>query len=148
MTAPPPPPPPPSRRQQTPRAPTTRSTPVASGAWSQGFTVVGRVKGALLVFTILALTAGSLFIGPLVRGTLREQGIEPTGLPKIYFDMPWLTAVLCIPALIAAIALMRGVARPFLWMTLSTLLLLPALAFFLLGAAGGVAMIYERAFEL
>ena len=113
-----------------------------------GLVVVGRVKAILLLVSIVALCAAALFLAPLIRGILAEQQVEPSGATAAYLDMPWITVLLALPALGSCVLLLRGPRRPFLWMTLATLLLLPALGFFLWGALGAIAAIYEKALAL
>lgn len=126
-------PPPPPRRS-------------ASG-FQKGMVIAGRVKGVFLLVTTLALVAASVLIAPWIRKPLVEQGIEPTGLTAAYLDMPWLALLLSLPALATCVPLLRGAARPVFWMTVSTLLLVPPLGFFLWGAVGALASIYEKALD-
>jgi len=129
------------------RSTSTSATGLTAGVRA-GLVVAGRVKAFFLVFSIVALCAAALFLAPLIRGILAEQQVEPTGVTAAYLGMPWIALVLALPALGACVVLLRGPRRPFLWMTLATLLLLPALGFFLWGALGAIAAIYEKALSI
>ena len=158
MSAPPPPPKRPVPPVAPPAAPPlpARSTAASASlttaghaaAYSKGFSIVGRVKGVLLVITVLALIVGAFFINPVMRESLRREGIEPTGLTGLALNNAWLTALLALPALATSIPLLRGAPRPFYWMTISSILLLLPLASFLLGTLGGVVELYSRALNL
>lgn len=126
-----------------PPAPDHRA-PAPSPAW----TLIGRVKGVALIATAIVLSAAALFIAAMLRKTLAEEGIEPSGAAKLFFDAPWIVGVLSIPAVAACWPLLKGTRRPILWMTVSSLLLLPPLALLLYGAVAPVAAIYEKALDL
>ncbi|MFM1821902.1 MAG: hypothetical protein RI967_168 [Planctomycetota bacterium] len=126
-----------------PPAPDHRAPP-SSRAW----TIIGRVKGVALIATAVVMAAAAVFIASMLRKTLAEEGIEPTGAARLFFESPWIVGVLSIPAVAACWPLLKGTRRPILWMTVSSLLLLPPLALLLYGAVSPVAAIYEKALDL
>ncbi len=147
-----PPPPPPPQRPAPPPPPQPAAPPrsnlLQGAALAQGFSVVGRVKGVMLVVTLALLAVASFFVNPMVLHTLRDQGITPTGWTAFLLNNAWITPLLCLPAFAAVVPLLRGAKRPFYWMTISTLLALLPLAAFLGGALGGIIAIYEHALSL
>ncbi len=130
-----------------PLPPDARATPprAAPSGTARAWTIVGRVKG---VATALVMAAASIFIAAVLRPTLAEEGIELAGFAGLFFDAPWLVGVASLPAILACWPLLKGTRRPILWMTVSSLLLLPPLALLLYGAVAPVAAIYEKALDL
>jgi hypothetical protein len=57
--------------------------------------------------------------------------------------MPWIGALLGIPALVSCIPLIRGTRRPLLWMSIATVFLLLPFAFLLGAFVGVMAPLYE-----
>lgn len=107
--------------------------------------VAGRVKGIFLIVTLLVLYAATFFIAPLLGSTFEREGLKIDGLPGLFFSHPWLVLPMSLPAVIAAIALVRGVRRPFLWMGISTVFLLLPTAFVLVGVVGGWMQLLDSA---
>jgi hypothetical protein len=151
---PPPPPPPPPRPIKRERAsqlsgspaggPAAGATPAAI-ALGKTVAVAGRVKGIFLIVTLLVLYAAAFFIAPVLGGTFAREGLKVDGLPGLFFSQPWLVLPLSLPAVITAIALVRGVRRPFLWMGVSTVFLLLPTAFVLVGVVGGWMQLLDSA---
>lgn len=139
MTLPPPPPPPPR-----PSRPSTDAAPMAQ-ALRKGVAVAGRVKGVFLLVTLLVLLAATFFIAPLLGATFEREGFKVDGWPGLFFSHPWLVLPLSLPGAISAVALVRGVRRPMLWMALSTVFLLIPTAFVLMGVLGGWMQLLDRA---
>ena len=161
-TPPPPPPPPPPRRVH--REHQSRSGGSVAGGSAAGETagatpadtpaavalrktvaVAGRVKGIFLIVTLLVLFAATFFIAPLLGSTFEREGLKIDGLPGLFFSHPWLVLPMSLPAVIVAIALVRGVRRPFLWMGVSTVFLLLPTAFVLVGVVGGWMQLLDSA---
>ena len=128
-----PPPPPPPR------------TPVAGVVTGTGWKTVGRVKAIMLLVTVAVMGLAAWFVAATLAPVLRENRVTPSGIADWYFRAPWLVLLLSLPAVWACVPLFRGTKRPFLWMTLSTLLLLPPIVFFLLGVVGAIGQIYSKA---
>ncbi|MFM7261958.1 MAG: hypothetical protein ACKO3W_15315 [bacterium] len=155
---PPPPPPPPSRRPRRDGSSqigggtsanlagglASGSTPAAA-AFRKTVAVAGRVKGVFLIITLLVLYAAAFFIAPLLGATFEREGLKVDGVPGLFFSQPWIVLPLSIPAVITAIALVRGVRRPFRWMSVSTVFLLIPTAFVLAGVLGGWMQLLDRA---
>ena len=97
----------------------------------------------MLIFTALLAMVACVALQPLLRGIVTAQSIKVEGFARVYLDMPWIGVLLGIPALAACVPLVRGSRRPFLWMTLATILLLLPFAFLLLGFVGCIAPLYE-----
>jgi len=107
--------------------------------------VVGRAKGVMMMATLLIMIVAALFVAPLLAGTLRDNGIKPSGVAALFLSAPWLVLPLSIPAFAACWPLVKGTERPIWWMTISTLLALIPLAFFLVGGVGAIAELYSAA---
>lgn len=98
-----------------------------------------------MVVTVVGMSAVSYFVADMLGGVLRENKITPSDMGALFLRAPWVVAVLSIPALAACAPLVRGTDRAMRWMTISTVLALIPLGFFLLGAVGCVAAIYSSA---
>ncbi|MFZ9915807.1 MAG: hypothetical protein ACO3IB_10810 [Phycisphaerales bacterium] len=123
--------------------PTTPPGRTANPGWK----VVGRAKGVMMMATLLIMVVAALFVAPLLAGTLRDNGIKPSGVAALFLSAPWLVLPLSIPAFAACWPLVKGTERPIWWMTVSTLLALLPLGFFLYGAVGAIAELYTAAFN-
>jgi hypothetical protein len=157
VPTPPPPPPPPRgpRRDVSSTAAGPTASPLADGiaagatpaavALRKTVAVAGRVKGIFLIVTLLVLYAATFFIAPVLGGTFEREGLKVNGIPGLLFSHPWLVLPMSLPALIAAIALVRGVRRPFLWMAVSTVFLLLPTFFVLAGVVGGWMQLLDSA---
>ena len=107
--------------------------------------LVGRVKGWMMVATVVVMAAASYFVANMLGGVLRENRIKADGVAALFLSAPWIVAALSIPTLASCVPLVRGTPKAFLWMTVSTVLALIPLAFFLFGAGSCVAAIYNSA---
>ena len=110
-----------------------------------GWRLVGRIKGWMMVATVIGMSAAAYFVASMLAGVLRENKISPSGVSELYLSAPWIVSVLSLPALAACVPLVRGTDRAMRWMTISTVLALAPLAFFLFGAIGCIAAIYSSA---
>ena len=110
-----------------------------------GWRLVGRIKGWMMVATVIGMSAAAYFVASMLTGVLRENKISPSGVSELYLGAPWIVSVLSLPALAACVPLVRGTDRAVRWMTISTVLALAPLAFFLFGAVGCIAAIYSSA---
>ena len=119
----------------------------ASGP-SKGWKFVGQVKGVFLILTVVAMALVALFVDFVLEPTLREQRVEMTPVAELFFKAPWLVAVLSIPAVATAMPLFLGTRRVFLWITISSILLLVPFGFFLLATVGSIAKIYSDALNM
>lgn len=110
-----------------------------------GWRLVGRVKGWMMVATVIVMAGASHFVASMLGGVLAENKIKASGVGALFLSAPWIVAVLSIPTLASCLPLVRGTQRAFLWMTVSTLLALIPLGFFLYGAGSCIAAIYNSA---
>ena len=110
-----------------------------------GWRLVGRIKGWMMIATVIGMSAAAYFVASMLAGVLRENKISPSGVSELYLSAPWIVSVLSLPALAACVPLVRGTDRAMRWMTISTVLALAPLAFFLFGAVGCIAAIYSSA---
>ncbi len=115
---------------------------------SRGWQLVGWAKGVFLLLTVIAMSVVALFVDWVLEPTLVEQRVKMSGFAKVFFAAPWLVAVLSIPAVLTVLPLFLGTRRVFLWITVSSLLLLVPFAFFLLATVGSIAQIYSDALDL
>ena len=115
------------------------------GAGKDGWKLVGRIKGWMMVATVVVMSGAAYFVASMLAGVLRENRIAPTGVSELYLNAPWIVSVLSLPALAACLPLVRGTQQAIRWMTISTVLALIPLAFFLFGAVGCIAAIYSSA---
>ena len=113
---------------------------------STGWSLMGRVKGWMMIGTVVLLSVAAYFIAAQLEPTLRENRVEIPTVTKLYFGAPWLVAVLSIPTLASCVPLVRGTKKPFLWMTVSSLLVVIPVVFMVWGAAAGLAGLYSGAF--
>ena len=123
--------------------PTLGAPPTASG--KDGWKLVGRIKGWMMIATVVVMSGAAYFVASMLTGVLRENKIAATGLSALYLGAPWIVSVLSLPALASCVPLVRGTQRAIRWMTISTVLALIPLAFFLFGAIGCIAAIYSAA---
>ncbi|MEY4118534.1 MAG: hypothetical protein RLZZ116_1862, partial [Planctomycetota bacterium] len=114
-------------------------------AGKDGWRLVGRIKGWMMVATVVVMSGAAYFVASMLAGVLRENKIAPTGVSELYLGAPWIVSVLSLPALAACLPLVRGTQQAIRWMTISTVLALIPLAFFLFGAVGCIAAIYSAA---
>lgn len=148
-------PPPPPIRVAKAAAPSKASYDIAarrsSGSVSnaelfqRGARVTGRVKGVMMLITILVLVAAAFFLAPRMRSLASEFNVELHWTALWFTKHPWLVIPLALPALAVSSMLVAGVKRPILWMTVATVLVLLPLAFVLLGAFGPIAGMYSNA---
>lgn len=110
-----------------------------------GWMLVGRIKGWMMVATVIVMSVAAYFVASMLEGVLRENKISPSGVSELYLRAPWIVTALSLPALAACLPLVRGTDRAMRWMTISTVLALAPLAFFLFGAVGCIAAIYSSA---
>lgn len=138
------PPPPPS----PPPPPFMGGPPLGApqpAAGKDGWKLVGRIKGWMMVATVVVMSGAAYFVASMLAGVLRENRIAPTGVSELYLSAPWIVSVLSLPALAACLPLVRGTQQAIRWMTVSTVLALIPLAFFLFGAIGCIGAIYSSA---
>ena len=119
--------------------------PGARPAAKDGWRLVGRIKGWMMLATVIVMSVAAYFVASMLEGVLRENKITPSGVSELYLRAPWIVSVLSLPALAACLPLVRGTDRAMRWMTISTVLALAPLAFFLFGAVGCIAAIYSAA---
>jgi hypothetical protein len=117
-------------------------TPGASTP-SRGWTLITRVKAAFLVVTVLLAMIACVALQPIFKTIVTEQNLEIGAFAQLYLTMPWIGALLGIPALVCCIPLIRGTRRPLIWMTIATILLLLPFAFLLGAFIGVMAPLYE-----
>lgn len=110
---------------------------------SRGWTLIGRVKAAFLILTVLLAMVACVGLQPIFKTIVTEQRIEVGEFARLYLEMPWIGALLGIPALVSCIPLIRGTNRPLLWMGIATVLLLLPFAFLLGAFVGIMAPLYE-----
>lgn len=115
-----------------------------TGAPSRGWLIVGRVKAAMLVVTCLLAMGASLFLHPIFKSILANQGVKPSGFTEFYLAYPWLGIVLGLPALASCVPLLLGTRRTLLWMSLSSVLLLAPFAYLLGAFLSVVAPLYAQ----
>ena len=101
----------------------------------------------MMVATVVVMTGVALFVAPMLASVLREQGIAATGVGALYLRAPWLVGILSLPTLATCWPLVRGTEHAIRWMTITTLLALIPLGFFLFGAVGCIAQIYSAALD-
>lgn len=97
----------------------------------------------MLLVTVAVMALAAWFVAATLAPVLRENRVHLSGISEWYFRAPWLVLIISLPAVGSCIPLFRGTKRPFLWMTVSTLLLLPPIAFFLLGVVGAIGQLYS-----
>lgn len=114
-------------------------------AKKDGWSLVGRIKGWMMVATVVVMSGAAYFVASMLAGVLRENRIAPSGVGELYLSAPWIVSLLSLPALAACLPLVRGTQQAIRWMTISTVLALIPLAFFLFGAVGCIAAIYSAA---
>lgn len=112
---------------------------------NRGWRVVGVVKGWMMIATLVVLIVAAFLVRPLIVTILEKADLKASGMTMLYLEMTWLVIPLSIPAFASCLPLVRGTQRPILWMTIASLLSIVPLAFFLLGAIGGIAALYESA---
>jgi hypothetical protein len=110
---------------------------------SRGWTLIGRVKAAFLIVTVLLAMVACVGLQPIFKTIVTEQQLKVGEFARLYLDMPWIGALLGIPALICCIPLIRGTRRPLLWMSIATIFLLLPFAFLLGAFVGIMSPLYE-----
>jgi len=123
---------------------TGKQSGASSGGPSRGWLIVGRVKAAMLVVTCLLAMGASLFLHPIFKSIIANQGIKPTEFGEFYLAYPWLGIVLGIPALASCIPLLVGTRRTMLWMSVSSVLLLAPFGYLLAAFLSVVAPLYAQ----
>ncbi len=114
-----------------------------ASAPSRGWTLITRVKAAFLVVTALLAMIACVGLQPIFKTIVTEQQIKIGEFARLYLEMPWIGALLGIPALVSCIPLIRGTRRPLLWMSIATVFLLLPFAFLLGAFVGVMAPLYE-----
>lgn len=99
----------------------------------------------MMVATMVVMALAAYFVAGQLGSVFRENRVKLDAAAQFFFDAPWIVAVLSIPALAATVPLVRGTDRAFMWMTISTLLVLLPLGYFLWAAASGLVPLYSGA---
>jgi hypothetical protein len=116
-------------------------------AGSRGWRLVGQVKGWMMIATIVVLILAAFLVRPLIFAILSKNNLAASGVTVLYLEHTWLVIPLSIPALASCVPLVRGTRRAILWMTVGSLLTVVPLAFFMLGAIGGIAALYSSVLD-
>lgn len=128
---PPPPPPPPRAAPRPPKVPSPRAAGTASPL-GRAFGAIGLFKCYFAAFAALAFAFLAPFTLAQVRDASAAHGISLDAVLGFFASHPVAISAICLPALAAAIVGVFDRPRRWLWLTISTVLLLVVLAVVLL----------------